>query len=66
MQTLGSVFPAHFLITSISRAVDKRKGTVDGDMVEHLASLYLLLAPIDAVWALDDQIIQNVDKKLGS
>jgi hypothetical protein len=60
--SLLKVLSLNRLSTSRVLTFHHRVAAVDGNMVLYLSALDLGFAAVFALWALDNQIIQNVDK----
>lgn len=65
VHAMRTVLSSYFAVAFMIRAVNQGVVAVDVDVVEQVASLYLFVAALGRIRALDDEIIQDIEQKLG-
>jgi len=63
MRTMSSVFSLCLLVAVILRAVDHGVIAVDVHVVDQVASLDLTVASLGLVWALYNEVVQDVEEE---
>lgn len=66
VHTMRSIFSQDFAVALAVWTLNQGIVAVDVDVVEQVASLDLFVAAVGLIWALDHEIIQDVEQKLGS
>lgn len=66
VHAMRAIFSLYLAIAFIVWTVDQGVVAVNVDVVEQMASLDLFVTSLGLIWALDNEIIQDVEQKLGS
>lgn len=61
---MRGILSADFFVAFMVWTVDCGVVAVDVDVVEQVASLDLFVASLRVIWALDDEVIQDIEQKL--